>query len=438
MKLEKIAEGFRKISRKIILPLSFPIILAGCGAKEFFKPNDYNAQINIDSEGSSIRLGEGNDSFESDVEIARNESTIEGTNSKIEEKRFTAEFNIHCKNKMVISPVIETIDRTVTDSSIGQISHLSQDNLPFLAVGVQGPLPGDDDNFWRARPYVNPTTEETIAGNFDVTKFGLYLDALIETMYGNLKPLMSYTRQDVVVSPMIWNPSEFQIGASWSNSDVSNFDYLFGAYFSSLTEDDRLDPDKKTVLVGDLTGVVRNKPIGISAICEIDPEYDYLFNIGVHGSIGGNSDANKKALTNYIRNIQELVTERGLPKSVMQNRAMDALRDLEQKSDAPLFYMIGIRNQHDISSDEPRSNLYLYVGFNFRIKDKKMIAGLNYGNVFPDFSNEDLSVIKYGGLVGMYLVDNGLLCLRLDHRDNETTLDKDLATLEYRHKILGF
>ncbi|MBW2965782.1 hypothetical protein KY342_01610 [Candidatus Woesearchaeota archaeon] len=429
MKLENTVKKesfFSRIGRKFVAPVVL-LASAGCGAKEFFRPDYFQAEVNIETEGSGVRLKEGNKSFKSDIEYSENKSIMKDTNSSIEEARLSAEVNIHSKSKNItVSPIIETVERVVFESSGQPVSYLHQKNgLPFLAVDVKGKLPGVGKNYWRVRPFVNPTIEETIIGPLDVTKSGFFADAKIETMYMVLTPLLSYVREDIDFGTGIITPSELQYGLSLSNSAMQNTLYFLGLYTSGVGEDVEEERVWYGTAAGNVTscpGWLRRNPVGVNF------SYDNLLSIGVHGSFGGNSVKNKKALSRYIRQVQGLMTERGLP--VLQNRADDARLTLEKSINAPFFYFFGAKWQTDVSGGDAKPKFYGYIGGTKNFSNgMRMIVGATAGPGLGP-SLEDPAKKRYGGVVGVDFDGPGFYFLTLEHVDYETLKDKDFIGIK--------
>ena len=292
-------------------------------------------------------------------------------------------------------------------------SYLHQKNgFPFLAVGFKGPLRGaNNENSWRVRPFVNPIRDRTIVGDIDITQFGLYADADLSSMIGTFRPLFSYTREDVDFGSGIINPAETQVGVLYTFDEKINPSILgsAGISFSNTTEDDGRNGAGKAVVVGDFTYDLTQAVIGAN----ISHDGDFTSG-GMYCSVGGNSTDNAKVLSNFVRQLQTSILERGLPD--LENRRNDARQSLEQNIDAKLFFLIGLREQRDTLANNPRPDIYALIGSAFDIKRKRYVAGITSGPVFPDYSGDVVNA-RYGGFVGVNLDDLDIH-VRAEHRDN--------------------
>jgi hypothetical protein len=431
MKLENTVENesfFNRIFRRYAAPVIL-LASAGCGAKEFFWPPSH-AQINVESEGAGLRAGAKNEKLKADVAYSQSRSTIEDSKSEIDEQKFTAEFNIKCSDNLTVSPVIGLVDRIVT-SPFGD-SHLYQNGFPFLAVDVRGSTMGIGESYWRARPFFDATREKTIVGPIDVFKSGIYADAGFEIpMFGVLKPLFSYSKENVDYGTGEINPSELQAGLALSNTSMQeNLLYSAGLYTSGMTEDDESvfeEGEWQNTILGDITfcsRFLKDNPLGIHGV------YGEVSNVGVHGSIGGDALENKKALSAYFRQIHSLITERGLD-SILENRIDDARQNMERSLNAPFFYILGVRWQPSAEEGkDPVPEFYGYLGGTKQFSyGYKLIVGANVGSYFAR-NSEDLINSRYGGVVGVDFGDQGSYLLTLDHVDYASIKDKDFVGIK--------
>jgi len=379
----------------------------GCSKPAFFNnywpPESVQAELAINSEGSEVGVRgkfEGDNST-LDVKLSseENKSTIEETGNTVEESRFTADFNIHSKNKKLsVSPVIETSERTVKMPTGEQESSLDS---TFVSAGVklQGKEGFSGPNHLLVRPYIKQDVENTIVGDIDIRQFGIYADGKI----GIFLPLFSFERYDVKFGKGITNLQEMQAGLAFSGKWPDKAPGgLLGAYLVST--DNETDQTDKFVGVGDLN---------IIPAFNIKGSYDGdLLDVGTYGCFGGSeedSENNSILMREYIRQMQQLnFLARGLPESVINDRKFNLRQSLEQNLDAKVFYVLGVRQKHNTDGWDSQPALYAYLAFNIPagqtsdFKDRKVIVGPTYGSVFEPYS-KDLVDQRYGILCGVYL-----------------------------------
>jgi len=398
--------------------------VGGCFRQYFsgyWPPDSGRVQLTFPSDGWGIRAQgnfEGdNSTTEAEVGYQESKSTIEVTGNEASESRFHIDANIRPSNNRSfrVRPVIETLDRRIVTPAGAEESRLEG---TFFATDIRWSQELGDitTRCLLLRPYFNQSRESTIVSPIDITQSGMYADGRV----GIFSPLLSIEKYSVDVGGSTTDLTELQLGTSVGGVMSDNIRTSIGAYAAHT--DDGTDETLKAVVLGDATFVLGNHVLGV------DGSYDGdLLSLGVHGSFGGMAPDNAKALNKYIKEMQRLTfLERGIPDSVRENRRNDEIQAL-QSLEAPAFYLLGARWQHDGADWEAEPAFYICFGGNIPIKGRKLTIGASRGPVFEVYPISPVNGrygVFAGGKIGEARVD-----LAYEHVDYESIRDKNLVLL---------
>lgn len=373
-------------------------IIEGCSKPQFFEgywpPDQAQVELGSDAEGfkggAGVKFEGDNSSTEVVLRGQKKEYGIESSGNNVEESSFNADVNVQ-KGNVTVNQVIETSETTTkmpdgtVESDVGSF-HAATD----IIIKKQDFF-GGSPNHILFRPYLRKTSDDTIVGPIDSSRWGFYCDA----KYGMFLPLLSFDQEEVEGI----DAKEFQIGlgfeGKWPGKDIMGIIGLYGAFAEVDGE-----KDNRMVAVGDAN---------IVPAFNVNADHDgNLTNVRVYGCVGGNGNAQDKfkAMRNYVKQLYlSEVLERGLPESTIAVRKTNARQSMEEGLDAKLFYLAGYKEAVD-SDGNIKPEFAGLVAFRIPLSktdsEKRMFLGATYGSVLENYTQDAVDQ-RYGMIVGAYV-----------------------------------